>query len=202
MSDGQKNCLTFVIALIIAAVFGTAIVFILQRQKEEKLISALGVQTFDRCTALGGGNANIANFPVTQGPFRSVVIGVGENDLHEWHEILPEETKAETSDELSLIFCVGEIQKRMIEECPYYRDDGSLIFDVQRFQMYRLVAVFNAETHRRIADVSVLGGLPEACEDYRYDQQGSVTFYNGPDPDENAFLRAIWEYIYRDNSRR
>lgn len=202
MSDGQKNCLTLIIALIIIAVFGIAIFFILQKQKEEKLKAALGEETFAQCTTLGGGNANLSNFPTTQGPFKSVVIGLGENDLHEWHEVLPEETKAETSAELSLIFCVGEVEKQVIEECPYYREDGSLIFAVQRFQPYNLVAVFNATTHRRIADVHVMGGIPQACEDYRRDQQGSVTAYNGSEPDANTFLRAIWEYIYRDTSRR
>jgi hypothetical protein len=202
MSDGQKNCLTLIVALVILTVFGIAIVLILQKQKEEKLKTALGEETFNQCATLGGGNANLGNFPTTQGPFKSVVIGLGQNDLHEWHEILPEETKAESRTELSLIFCVGEIEKQVVEECPYYREAGSLIFAVQRFQLYKLVAVFNATTQRRIADVRVMGGPPKACEDYRYDQQGSVTFYNGTEPDENAFLRAIWEYIYRDTSRR
>jgi len=67
---------------------------------------------------------------------------------------------------------------------PYFRCPA--------FPAYKLVAVFNAATHRRIADVRVMGGVPKACEDYRYDQQGSVTAYNGSEPDENAFLRAIW----------
>ncbi len=94
------------------------------------------------------------------------------------------------------------MQTQPVENCPYFRSDGSLIFTVQRTQPYAPVTVINAATGRRIADVFVLGGLPKACEDQRYDQQGSATVYEGNQPDANAFLRAIWEFIYRDTSRR
>jgi len=199
MSGTQKNLLTCGIAIIILAIFGVGFFFALEMRARAEMRKAYGEDTLALCSPPVTTDPDMRNFPTTVGPYKSILIGIGEDTIHDWQDLLPAEVQAKNRAELDLVFCVGEIRDEVVEECPYYNETG-YVFGVRRFQPFIPVGVINPQTNRLIAELKVIGGPPRNCEARREDERNTITNYDGVAPNENAFIRAIWEYLYRDIS--
>lgn len=200
MTEGQKNILTGVAALIIIAFFGSVAYIIWQQQQTEKIVSAFGDDVVAMCNPPSGGNANPNNLPRHADYFKAVVFPAnGGSKLHNWHDALIDEVRAENKDELDIIICMGEPIEENLEVCEYYSlysfDTSTVIFTITRTRYFVTAVVINARNGNRIANAKVYGADPEACPDQERAEQGSNDFLRGDKPTENDFLRTMQTYL-------
>lgn len=184
MSDQEKNVLTFFAAIVIIGVFGALIFVLLRRQEEQAFLNEFGEETYSLCSAsIDDPQRNYRRMPV-RGNRR---VAVFESDAKsEWHDAVPDEFRAETREELTIVACVSDEFSVNLERCPY---EANIYID--RYARSRLVTLYNAESGELITWFDVHGSPPTACEDITWAEVGEVKERRGGQPGDSNFIAAL-----------
>jgi hypothetical protein len=191
MTDGQKNFITLIAALVIIGIFAAVIFYVLQMQERQALIDAYGEDVVAMCKAPGGGTSNRANVPASPRPWKVLLLTHGDEVKHEWHDDLGPDLRADDKEELAIVVCVHEQKERVVEEQPYALERGGGTFVVQRVQYYVDIVLLNAETGRRIAEFPVQGNPPDPLPDYYRGSQGSIEKLYGEEVQASSVAFAL-----------
>lgn len=202
MTEGQKNILTLVAALIIIAFFAAVAYGIWQRQQSEKLVNTFGDDVIALCNPPSGGNANPNNTPRHAEIFKTLVLPAnGGAKFHAWYHDIIDDAKAKNKDELDIIICLGEPIEETLEVCEYVpisaTSSGVTVFTITRVRYFVTAVLINARNGNRIQNVKVYGGDPELCPDRERAEQGTNEFLRGTKPTSSDFLRAMQSYLVR-----
>jgi len=184
VSEQEKNMLTLFVAVIIVGIFGAIIYVVLQQQEEEVFKNKFGEEVLALCTTpLVSPEHDYRNMPIRS--VRRVLVLEGDKES-DWHDAVPDQWRAETSEELTIVACVSDERDVNLERCPY--EDNVYI---DRYARSRVVALFNADTGELITRFDVHGSPPTACEDVTWAEVGEVKERRGRKPADEQFIAAL-----------
>lgn len=180
-------------AILCVVVVAVALYSIEQEKKEIR--DKYGSEVADMCDEPGGGTADVANLPGTNGQFKFLVL-TDTGTYHEWHDKLPADLRAEDKETLSAVICL-ESHTTTVESCPYTdpKDETKTVFTIERVRPYLDMILLNPQTGARIAERTIQGGEPDACPDEAKGTKGSTVTKKGRAVAYNDFYTALTEFV-------
>ena len=199
MTPTQKNCVTGLAALLIIIIFGVIIFTLWRQQQRQQLVDAFGEDLLNLCNPPGGGLTNPANWPHKPGhAMKLLLLEQGTSNLHEWHDELPDDLRADERDQVDLVVCMGGTGEEILRTCEYYWTDTGfepLLFTVELARPVMHLTIINGQTQLRIVEKPLGGYAPTECPDRQVARYGSTVLKVGEDITQDGFVRAIRSYL-------
>lgn len=156
------GCLIFfVIGMVMMIVTG-----ILNAVEESNVNSIYGETFASTCQPMPAGQDSPDNIPDVSSPRQMLLLIADTQRRHPWHDDLPTQWQAATTDEVAIIGCVEE-EKIEIETCEYSRDSArsgdTYTVRVSREQYQATLVLINAQNARRIDSQTIIGTEPAPC---------------------------------------
>lgn len=187
------GCGGFLICGIVAIIVGS----IFNAVESGAVRSAYGETYATACDPMPSGNDSLDNMNEGEAP-RQFLLLTGDTQRRDaFHSELPDQWRAESEDEVSLVGCVERIET-VLETCEYQRssDEGSYTVSIDREQESATIVIVNPNTGRRIDALEVTGDEPDDCPDDE-DVTSSSTL-SGGDVEWDEFAGWIEEYVFED----
>ncbi len=177
--------------MCIGAVIG---MFVLEQEKKE-VRDNYGNDVAKMCDTPGGGAADLANLSGGEDGYRFLILD-DDGLYHDWHDKLPNEMRAADGDELDVVICFEE-SSDVLESCEYYvgDDESDTAFTVERVRYETTMILLNAETGARIAETTIIGGMPDKCPDETRGREGEKQQEKGSAVSYNDFYTALLTFV-------
>lgn len=196
--SNRRQILLGVLALgVVSCALCAAIVVWYQRDLAQTA-DQFGETIVAMCDPIRGGEANLANLPADATyPLQIVVFRESQRFTGSFHSDLRDEWRAETGEDVDVVVCIGDTQRRLVEECAYgdANDSPEDAAVIERFQRYNEVVLFNPQTSTRIATLTVDGAMPDECPDSIFAEDGEERVITGNEVTFADFETALIPYI-------
>ena len=138
--------------------------------------------------------ADAAAYAATSGIHPAVGMQWYGADYSAYNYPIPDNAVAASVSETQVVFCLGEQEKVLVENCLYtYHNVDSPTHVVERSQYQQTIKLFEAKTGTLIAEGILIGQAPRECLDQEYFSQDTKTVrLDGEevsDADVQAWLR-------------
>jgi hypothetical protein len=182
--------MTFFGAIIIIAIFGAAVYFILQKQERDRLINTFGEDIMTLCERpVTGDTGSFNNVPRLEPLYFLVLEGSEKSD---WHDDVPSNMQAETREQLNVVACIYDEREVALEEC-YYTN----LSTINRVGWGRYVTLYNPDTLQLMMRFDVHGAPPPSCELMNRSDTGDVKVRKGSKPDGDDFVSTLMMAVRR-----
>lgn len=195
MTDREKNMITLMLAVVILGIFAAVIGYLLYQRNQQAVIEAFGADIVNLCNPPPNDMESEANLPSMRGGSsnrKALILELNSDDLHDWHDQLPDVARATNREDIDIVFCIGEQASRSIENPCQYTDTGGpgpIRFAIERYIYYVPVVAINPINGRTILEANVAGVPPQDCPEWTRELEGSVTRMDGRDVTYAEFAR-------------
>jgi hypothetical protein len=163
-------------------------------QEKKEIRDKYGSDVAKFCEEPGGGAADVANFSNADAEIRFLVLA-GDGTYDDWHDKLPTDVRATGKENLDVVVCKVKSEKQ-IESCPYtdVNDENKVLFTINRVQPV-LDVVLLSPAGTRIAERTLLGGIPDKCPDEARGSKDSVQTKRGAEVSYNDFYTELTAFV-------
>lgn len=188
------------LSLIVLGVIGlcvcvavAAVIYSTEQEKKE-IRDKFGDEIAKLCDEPAGGAPELANFVNGDAEVRFLVL-TNEGMYDDWHDKLPAEMRAGDKESLDVVVCKVASTKQ-IESCPYTDpdDESKVMFTINRVQPV-LDLVLLSPSGARIAETTILGGMPDKCPDEARGSKDSTQTKSGAAVSYNDFYTELTSFV-------
>jgi len=124
----------------------------------------------------GQAQTNTTEYNRYEGDYHPTVILDDDGDVHSWTYDLPVDWLPYTPEMLELVVCLGDLEKKSIQVCPYYKPGTyTYLFSITRYRYQMDAALYSSFTGNQLASTTLWGSYPDSCPYSAYSWQSQIT---------------------------